>query len=230
MNSLYWNHNMQDVEGAYIIRIKDHEKSEELANRCAYSCDRVGQQYKFWDAYDGTKENIAPPDHHNDTMSMIKITNHYLTRAEIACALSHISLWVKCVLLDKPIVILEHDAIMVQPYTSHNLYNSICYLGGIEQAKHNWQVKSIPPHATDGPNFHFICRAHAYAIDPLVAKNMVAHVLKMGIHVSLDMMLRADLFPIHQIMLYAYDNYADTTIPGRPAGGRNIIKNDDLKV
>lgn len=230
MDSLYFNHDMHEVEGAFIIRIKGHQKSEELATRCAYSCEKSGQSYQFWDAYDGTKETIVPPSHHNDTMSMIKVTNHYLTRAEVACALSHISLWVKCVLLNKPIVILEHDAIVVHPYTSHNVYNSICYLGGVEQVKGGWPVKSIPPHATDGPNFHFICRAHAYAIDPIVAKNMVAHVLKMGIHVSLDMMLRADLFPIHQMGLHAYDDYVDTTIPGRPKDGRNTIKNDYLKV
>ena len=221
---------MHEVDGAYIIRIKDHAKSEELASRCAYYCDRANQPWQYWDAYDGTNESIITPSHHNDTMSMIKVTNHYLTRAEVACALSHISLWVKCVLINKPIVILEHDAVVINPYTSHNVYNSICYLGGVEQVKGGWPVKSIPPYATDGPNFHFMCRAHAYAIDPIVAKNMVAHVLKMGIHVSLDMMIRADLFPIHQMGLYAYDDYVDTTIPGRPKSGRNVVKNDYLKI
>jgi hypothetical protein len=230
MQSLYFNHTMNEVGDAYIIRIPNHSKSEALANRCAYSCERVGQSYQFWDAYDGTKETITPPKHHNDTMSMIKVTNHYLTRAEVACALSHISLWVHCVLINKPIIILEHDSIMLQPYTSHNIYNSICYLGGVEQVKANWPVKSIPPHASDGPNFHFICRAHAYAIDPIVAKNMIAHVLKMGIYISLDMMLRADLFPIHQLGLFAYDEFVETTIPGRPKDGRNTVKNDYLTI
>jgi hypothetical protein len=230
MQSLYFNHVMNEVGDAYIIRIKDHKISEELAARCAYSCDRVNQPYQFWDAYDGTKDTIISPNKHRDTLSLIKVTNHYLTRAEVACALSHISLWVECALINKPIVILEHDAIMLASYTSHNIYNSICYLGGVEQAKSNWPVKSIPPHASDGPNFHFICRAHAYAIDPFVAKNMIAHVIKMGIHISLDMMLRADLFPIHQLGLFAYDEYVDTTILGRSKDGRNTTKNDYLKI
>jgi hypothetical protein len=229
MKSLYWKHDM-NVAHAFIIRVKGHELSENLANRCAISCDRVGQAYQFWDAYDGTEGTIKFPDHHNDTMSLIKITNHYLTKAEVACALSHISLWVRCILLDQPIVILEHDAIMLAPYRSHGVYNSICYLGGVEQAKHNWNVTSIPPQASDGPNYRFICRAHAYAIDPVVAKNMVSYVIKMGIHSSLDMLIRADLFPIHQMGLYAYDSYVDTTIPDRPKDGRNTIKNDFLKI
>ena len=214
MDYLYWKHDMTAGD-AYIIRINDHEFSEKMAKRCASSCNRVGQPYQFWDAYDGTGDTLKLPKHHNDTMSMMKITNHYLTKGEVACALSHISLWVQCVLLDKPIVILEHDAIMLAPYKSHGVYNSICYLGGEEQAIHNWNVTSVPPQASDGPNYRFICRAHAYAIDPAVAKNMVAYVIKMGIHTSLDMMLRADLFPIHQMGLYAYDGFVDTTITGR---------------
>lgn len=229
MESLYWKHDM-NVSEAYIIRINGNDLSEKLAKRCADSCIGVGQPYQFWSAYDGTGETIRFPDHHNDTMSMIKITNHYLTKAEVACALSHISLWVKCVLLDAPIVILEHDAIMLAPYRSHGVFNSICYLGGVEQAKHNWNVTSIPPQASDGPNYRFICRAHAYAIDPAVAKNMVSYVIQMGINSSLDMIMRADLFPIHQMGLYAYDDYIDTTIPSRPKDGRNIVKNDFLKI
>lgn len=230
MDSLYWKKDMS-VYNTFIIRMKNNDLSNKLAERCAASCERVGQSYSYWDAYDGTQgEKIEIPEHHSETMSMIKVTNHYLTRAEVACALSHISLWIKCVVVDMPIVILEHDSIMLQPYNTHRVYNSICYLGCAEQAKKNWTVSSIPPHASDGPNFHFICRAHAYAIDPMVAKNMVAYVLKMGIHSSLDMLLRADLFPIHQIDLFAYDDYYDTTIKGRPKNGRNIIKNDFLKV
>ena len=68
-------------------------------------------------------------------MSMIKITDHYLTRGEVACALSHISLWAHCVKIDQPIVILEHDAVMVKAFTQHQSYNSIVYLGGSEWAE-----------------------------------------------------------------------------------------------
>lgn len=217
------------VHGAFIIRIKGNEFSEKLANRCAESCFKVQQKFEFWDAYNGIEEKIVPPEHHNEFMSMIKITDHYLTRAEVACALSHISLWYKCVVIDRPIVILEHDAVMVQPYKNHGVYNSICYLGGREQAFQNWNVTSIPPHASEGPNYHFICRAHAYAIDPTIAKNLLSYVLKMGIHTSLDMMIRADLFSIHQMGLFAYELFEGTTITGRPEKERTSKRNDKLE-
>ena len=225
-----------NVESAYIIRVKGHEKSEYLAKRCADSCETVGMPYKYWDAYDGTGGEIVPPSHHGQTMSLIKVTDHYLTRGELSCALSHISLWVKCIEQDKPLVILEHDAVMVAPYLKHDVFNSICYLGGNEQANQGWPVYPTPPHASEGPNYHFICRAHAYAIDPAVAKNMLSYVIKMGVCAPLDILIRADIFPIYQMGVFAYDVYEEvdkmkeTTILGRPKEGRSTLRNDKLEV
>ena len=68
----------------------------------------------------------------NAFMRMLKITDHYMTRGEVACALSHISLWVHCAVIDKPIVIMEHDAVMVKKFDEIKSYNAIVYLGGQE--------------------------------------------------------------------------------------------------
>lgn len=229
MNSLFYSFDLS-VDNAYIIRLKNNEVSERLAMRCANSCETVGQSYMFWDAYDGTQEEIVIPFHHNAVMDLIKIIDHYATRSEIATALSHISLWVECARLDKPIIILEHDAIMLQPYREHKVYNSIAYLGSFEQYRKGWQVYPTPLHASEGPNYRFICRAHAYAIDPAVAKNLIAHVIKYGIFAPLDIMIRADVFPMHQMGIVAYDesDNENTTILGRPKEGRTTIRNDKL--
>lgn len=220
------------VNRVYIIRLKDHPTSERLAERCAVSCRKVNQNFEFWDAYDGTKGEIEIPKHHNAAMELIKITDHYATRSEVATALSHISLWVHCIRIDKPIVILEHDAIMLKPYTYHQVYNSIAFLGSREQQELGWQVLPTPPHASEGPNYHFICRAHAYAIDPAIAKNLYAHVVKNGIFAPLDIMIRADIFSFHQTDLFAYDKpeIENTTILGRPKQGRTTARNDNLEV
>ena len=219
---------------AYIIRVEGHEDSEEKSFHCAKSCDKVGQEWEYWEAYNGLDGEIKDASHHNAIMECLKVTDHYMTRGEVACALSHISLWAKCVIEDQPLVILEHDSVMVQKYEQHAVFNSICYLGGHEQVKQGWEVLPTPPHASEGPNYHFICRAHAYAIDPAVAKNMLAHVLKMGICGPLDILLRADIFPIHQMGLYAYNEWdgdkMNTTIKGRPLEGRSTERNDDLSV
>jgi hypothetical protein len=127
---------------------------------------------------------------------------------------------------------------MIQSYLLHQVYNSICYLGGNEQVNLGWKQLPTPPHASEGPNYHFICRAHAYAIDPCVAKNLLSHVLKFGICAPLDIIVRADVFPIHQMGVFAYDmketeednKTLKTTILGRPLEGRSTVRNDDLSI
>ena len=223
-----------NVESAYIITLKGNENSLKYSAQCQESCKRVGMPYKVWDAYNGLNNPIIVPEHSKDcsVMNMLKITDHYLTRGEVACALSHISLWVHCAKIDKPIVILEHDAVMVERFEQHQSYNSIVYLGGSEWAQQGWKIYPIPPHASEGPNYHFICRAHAYSIDPAMAKNLISHVIKMGICAPLDIMLRADLFNITHQGLYAYDvmsDKTDTTIKARPFDGRTTKRNDKLE-
>lgn len=222
------------VDNAYIITVKNNDLSEEYSNRCVESCRAIEMPYKIWDAFDGTGDEIMAPFHsmNDNFIRSLKITDHYLTKGEVACALSHISLWLHCASIDKPIVILEHDAVMVKKFSYHNAYNSIIYLGGREWADLNWPMLPIPPHASEGPNYHFICRAHAYSIDPVVAKNLLSHVLKFGICAPLDIMIRADIFNITHTGFYAYDKNTfkdlDTTILARPAEGRTTIRNDNL--
>jgi GR25 family glycosyltransferase involved in LPS biosynthesis len=171
-------------------------------------------------------------------MSMMKVTDHYLTRGEVACALSHISLWAKCVEDDQPLVVLEHDAVMVQHYPEHSMYNSIDYLGSTEQVNRKWKVHPTPPHGTDGENYHFICRAHAYSIDPQAAKNLLSYVIKYVLTAPLDIMIRTDLFPQVQFGLLAYDEDNGTKVTtikgrnhineeGKPAH-RPSLRNDNL--
>lgn len=234
--NLFYSYNCQ-VDAAYIITVKGNKASEDYSERCQASCENVSMPYTVWDAFNGIEPEIVVPDHSigESITKMLKVTDHYLTRGEVACALSHISLWVHCVKIDQPIVILEHDSIMVKKLEVFPAYNSVLYLGGKEWAEDNWQqVPGIPPHASEGPNYHFICRAHAYAIDPAVAKNLIAYVLKEGINGPLDIMMRADLFNITHQGLYAYDKNTkdkylfDTTIKSRPINGRATERNDNL--
>ncbi len=38
-----------DVDKAYIIRVKDNKKSEDVALRCAESCEKVKMPFEYWD-------------------------------------------------------------------------------------------------------------------------------------------------------------------------------------
>jgi len=210
------------IESAYIITIPGHEKSEALAAACAASCEKVGMPHVRWDAFDGTKDEMVVPAHAKDMqwLSWLKVNDHHLSQTEIACALSHISLWAHCASTDKPLVILEHDAHMLAPYREHIAYNAIAYLGSKEQYEGKMSVRTIPPHGSLNHNRHFICRAHAYAIDPAVARSLLAHVIRNGIHESLDVMIDPDIFAIVQPGLFAYDNFqGETTIVDRKQDG-----------
>lgn len=205
------------VENAYIITIKDNPVSEMLSKRCQQSCDEVGMPYTVWQAFDGTSGTIQVPDNLKDAswLKWFKLYETFLSPTEVSCYLSHLSLWVHCMEIDKPIVIFEHDAVMVKPYRNHFGFNQIVYLGCNEQAN-GWNVTPIPPLGQRNPHYKFMLRAHAYAVDPHSAKNLVAHTLKHGINESLDVTIRADLFGIIQGGLFAFDiPYHESTINSR---------------
>ena len=201
---------------AHIITVKNHATSEKLSARCQQSCDAIGQPYKVWDAFDGTSGVIQYPEHAKtqDHYRWLKQMNDRLTVGETACVLSHYSLWAHCVATDLPLIVLEHDAIMHRRYDYHNGWNQINYLGNYEQFMAN-SYPDFPPHSAANRNWTFICRAHAYAIDPAVARQLLAHVIRFGISAPADMLIRADIFPIVQTGFYAYDLPGETTITGR---------------
>ena len=94
------------------------------------------------------------------------------------------------------------------------------YLGSVEQMRGAPQC-IIPPHGTAfDKKLKFIGRAHAYAVDPPVCKNLITRFIQNGISnaSTADMFIRADIFPIIQHGMYAYDLWDDnvSTIEENP--------------
>jgi hypothetical protein len=227
------NHYDMSVDSAYIISLQNNELSQQFTQRCVQSCEKVGQPYKIFYGFDASQSkvktqtyklgqpvgelgDIQVPDMLKGQafINFLRVHRSDLMLTQIACFLSHYALWCLCLDIDRPIVILEHDAIMLKPYHVHKYYNNIVYLGSREQQQQGKEVYSIPPHGSDHDGlYRFICRAHAYAIDPAVAKNLISYVIQQGISTSLDAIMRADIFPIVQDGLYAYDdNHGLSTI------------------
>ena len=238
----YYNSYEMDVEGTYIISIQGNKVSEQLTQQCLASCEKVGQpNVKVFPAFDATDSPVKIQDHDlgkpigemgtikvpeivkgQAFINFLRLRRSDLLMTQIACFLSHYSLWCMCLDKDRPIVILEHDAIMLRQYLKHKYYNNIVYMGGIEQVKFGKLVYSVPPHASDHKGLdRFICRAHAYAIDPAIAKNLVSYSINHGIITTADAIIRCDMFGIVQDGVYAYDNpHGLSTISedGRVAG------------
>jgi len=215
MKSLFKSYDTS-VSKAHIIYMPNVEVSKILANRCLESCDKVGQKACLYEGFDGTSGVIKVPKHleNQSWVKWIKVTDHQQSVTELSCSLSHISLWVKCMEEDQPLIVLEHDAIMVKAYNEHLIYNSIGYLGCSEQ-KSQKLFRPTPNLSMINRNWHFINRAHAYCIDPPSAKKLFTKVLDCGIYESADVMIRTDDVTIVQYDLYAYDEPGETTIVNR---------------
>ena len=239
----YYNHYEMGVEGTYIISILGNKVSEQLTQQCLESCQKIGQpNVNIFPAFDATNSPVKIQDHDlgkpigelgtikvpeflqgQAFINFLRLRRADLLMTQIACFLSHYSLWCMCLDKDKPIVILEHDAIMVKQYLRHNYYNNIVYMGGSEQnSGHMGITGKIPPHASDHKGLdRFICRAHAYAIDPAIAKNLVSYSIHHGLITTADAIMRCDMFGIVQDDVYAYDKpngLSTITKDGKVAG------------
>ena len=231
----YYNKHEMSIEGTYIISIQGNKVSEQLTQQCLASCKEVGQpNVQVFPAFDATGSKIKVQQHDlglpvgelgsikvpeflqgQAFLNFLRLKRCDLLMTQIACFLSHYSLWCMCLDKDMPIVILEHDAVMVKPFLRHNYLNNIVYLGGSEQKRGSLRdTDTIPPHASDQQGLdRFICRAHAYSIDPIMAKNLVSYAIHHGIITTADAMMRYDMFGIVQDGIYAYDhNYDLSTI------------------
>ena len=238
----YYNQHEMSIEGTYIISIQGNKVSEQLTQQCLASCEKVGQpNVNIFPAFDATGSKVKVQQHDlglpvgelgsikvpeflqgQAFLNFLRLKRCDLLMTQIACFLSHYSLWCMCLDKDRPIVILEHDAVMVKPFVRHNYLNNIVYLGGSEQARGSLRdTDTIPPHASDQQGLdRFICRAHAYSIDPIMAKNLVSYAIHHGIITTADAMMRYDMFGIVQDGVYAYDNPHDQstiTIDGKVA-------------
>ena len=205
--------NSREIESAYIIRISKNPISVKLSDRCMESCVKVRQPAKFWEGFDGTNVSIETPDHlkNKDYYSWLKVHDNKITLSQLGCVLSHFSLWCHCLTIDQPIIILEHDAIMLKQLERFEFYNMVQFVGSVDQMKGAPQY-IIPPHGTAfDTKLRFIGRAHAYAVDPQICKNLVTRFIQNGIFATTtaDMFIRADIFGIIQHGMYAYDSWED---------------------
>lgn len=198
---------------AFIITLET-DSSLQLANRCLSTCKENDIDAYIWQAFDGTKSGIVTPKQllGQAHISLLQVKNFKLTLPEIACFYSHYSLWCHCILMNEPIIILEHDAIILKPYEKHKYKNSISYLGHEDQLTDTPNGYDV---SIEGYDFTFIRGAYAYSIDPYCAKNLVAHTIKEGICRPVDVTMRSDYFSINQDDVFAIHKNNISTMPDR---------------
>jgi GR25 family glycosyltransferase involved in LPS biosynthesis len=111
---------------SFVITIKGHEKSQNVADRCIESGRLNGLSIEKFDAITPEQDVFKickglgiNTDHFSDRYSRLENS--------IACFLSHYTLWKICQDINEPIVILEHDAIITNslPTTLPNFVGNI---------------------------------------------------------------------------------------------------------
>lgn len=144
---------------SFVITLKNHEYSNVVANRCIAS----GEQYNIViEKFNAIHKNNAYATMESyglnwswakNNTQRVKCPNTNLTqfpyttsdlRTKIGCSMSHYLLWRKCVELDEPILILEHDAVFLRPLPDIT-FNGICQINNPENATRNgkWWAKQM---------------------------------------------------------------------------------------
>jgi GR25 family glycosyltransferase involved in LPS biosynthesis len=112
---------------AFVITLRGNDYSEACAQRCIASAARYGVEITKFDAVDKAIAGFSMEQHglqwtwpniEPDVCPYTGLKRHvYKTRdhaARVGCAMSHYLLWKECVHTDKPIAILEHDAVFLR--------------------------------------------------------------------------------------------------------------------
>ena len=122
----------------FVINLKRREDRIKIFN------DTNNIQYEIFEAIDGSKINhpfLVENWFDTDKNWIDPLLNTHLTHGEVGCFLSHYYLWIKCLELNEPIIILEDDAILTERFSFDEIkkvfskgYNFL-YLGWLEMDK-----------------------------------------------------------------------------------------------
>ena len=153
----------------YVITIKENERSVQVADRCVKSGLVFGYKINKHTAY--TPENCDVYEELKKLKYPSVAFNEIYSRPEncIAGFLSHHSLWKKCVRSKEPIVIFEHDAVLVGDIPQMMMFD-ILNLGKPSYGKFNTPSFIGYGSLVSKPYFP---GAHAYRLTPKGAQQVI---------------------------------------------------------
>jgi glycosyl transferase family 25 len=153
----------------FVIAVKGHPVSENQLQDCLSTAEEFNWDINIFWGVDGrtiTKdtwitEGITP-----------RLDKPTMGRPGVqGCFLSHWALWKKCVELNEPIIILEHDAIIQGPWQPLELTDSIIKL-------HRYYKQKNPKYDEDTGLWS--ASGHAYCLSPAHADTLIKFVKNKG--------------------------------------------------
>ena len=189
---------------AYIITLKDNETSINAALKCKQSANIPVEQFQAVEPSDVPSMMMTEklqwtypwdmPKH--DFASGLYLTPYRTQKkaARIACFLSHYQLWKRCIKLDEPILILEHDSIFIRPFDPDKALKAQCEIIGINDPRgatrksmdYHEKIQSRPQSVQPVPRIdkpeipQGLAGNSAYIIKPTGAKKMLSLVKEFG--------------------------------------------------
>lgn len=132
----------------FIIFVKGHKASEAQALNCFNSCKDLGYDVMFLEGSTPDKMKVSwdYPEIEDARVRIFKKENYKKYLAKKACISNQYRLWKKCVELDEPILVLEHDAIAVKEWDSPE-YTDMLVLN-MKSAMGRSIARSVKPSST----------------------------------------------------------------------------------
>lgn len=170
------------IDRGLIIRMPNNELSRQYAEICAKSCIENGLPYEFVDAVDNADFNNIRSVFHSVGAKVSK--NYTKSLGNVCCHASMIKCWRRVVEIDKPCIVLEHDALVVGDVNSIDIPNMAVVTFGHRVGESNSYVPPRPAEAV--VRVDRAIGLHAYGLTPDTAKWLVNDAETNEISVGVD--------------------------------------------
>lgn len=181
---------------AYIITMKGRNISEELSADCVESCKKFDVPYEVFPAVQ--QDNVDIIYNQLQLKPFPGLKSFRNTKGVRGCFCSHYLLWKKCYETAEPLIVFEHDAVIIRdiPESLMNSFTDVLILDAHSRTAKNYLERLKEDHgnlvetkiATPQKNMsikHYnnihIKGAHAYIIKPAGAKKLIEFTKKYGV-------------------------------------------------
>ncbi len=199
----------------YLITLVNLPQSCKAAEKCIESA-KLYEENANLNVFSAIDQFHAESFFVEHGLSWISRAKRNIRRAAMGCFASHFSLWLKCMKLDEPIIILEHDVIFVSKVSALK-FRHIAMLSRSEL----WELLAVKPEGRENTEnyypFSYMRGAGAYAITPEGAHFLVEDA-RLGVAFAVDNFIRREIVdivdyrpePFHHISYFSSISTATT--------------------
>lgn len=177
---------------AFAITLKDHPLSQLIVKECIDAGKKFNIDIEVFDAIVGYYSNSKFEEYRIDKFLNYTIIN---SPGHQGCFLSHFELWLKCLEINEPIIILEHDGIFVRELPENVLENfdEVLKLDCLQHWKEKNYNKLVEESLNDPISYYYRdfdakyhslggyhIGAYGYIIKPLGAEKLINFSKKKG--------------------------------------------------